>query len=281
MAQQGYYRFRDEWNKHRQECEQSADRFRLDFRRSGMSSIDQFLEHNPEWMEHGKFAIARVLVPIQDQHLYGGNAASHWHGWVFEQLLRQADRLDDEQVSFVTFNYDRLLHCGLYSMAKYGLNKGDEEIQRILQKFPIHHVYGFLNVEYFNHVDRVPPAPGELSEPAQQDRIAFAARSIQVVPEGRNDASRYEKCRSLLASADIVIFVGFGFDRVNLDRIGALGIATQRTMVLANCFGLEQSELRRVETLLSGGASVMLGQPGADCLRFLRSHIAHWIEDLS
>lgn len=256
-----------------------AEAFRVAFLRSGMSSIDRFLESNSNWVEHGKCAIASVLVPLQDKQLEAKTTASNWHSWLFERLLRQRAAINEGRIGFITFNYDRLVHCGLYSMLRHGLQQSDDGTRATMAKIPIEHVYGYLDVDCDSLLEN-----GDIERNDDEifinERYQRAAQSIHLIPETRvSGTDVYTRCQSMINKASVVVFLGFGFDRVNLERIGALEIARSKR-VYANCFGLEAAERRLVGQLLTNSSALSLGDSNHDSLRFMKANLADWIESI-
>ncbi len=78
--------------------------------KSGLSSVDLFLEHRPEFMEIGKRTMGALLIEgemPQSLHIEGED---RWYKRVWNQIAEAVRRgMKEDQVSFVTFNYDRSL----------------------------------------------------------------------------------------------------------------------------------------------------------------------------
>ena len=108
------------WRSHLAKLEfdqKQVDAFRRDFLESGQPSVDLFVEHRPEYERLGKAAIALGLIPRENHswvfpppdtdapHDHNDN----WYQYIFEKMNAPFDQFGENQVSFVTFNYDRSL----------------------------------------------------------------------------------------------------------------------------------------------------------------------------
>ena len=93
---------------------------------SGRLSVDAFLEGRPKFTELGKSAIARALVPEEIQvHLFVEE--DNWYLNVWNLIAdRGLEGIQQNRLSFLTFNYDRSLDQFLFSALQnsYGLSVG-------------------------------------------------------------------------------------------------------------------------------------------------------------
>jgi hypothetical protein len=117
------------------------------FLKSGQSSVDAFLEHRPEFLEVGKLAIAYCLIPREDEErLYQADEkrGGDWYGYLSEKLNATFEEFGNNELSIITFNYDRSLEHFLLNSLHYSHGKKFEECAETLAKIPIIHVYGQL-----------------------------------------------------------------------------------------------------------------------------------------
>jgi hypothetical protein len=83
--------------------------FRQEFYNSGRNSINAFLEHRTELMEVGKAAIAVALINYENPDRVIGFGEDNWLRYMYNQLNTSFDEFGKNQLSFITFNYDRVV----------------------------------------------------------------------------------------------------------------------------------------------------------------------------
>jgi hypothetical protein len=82
-------------------------------KQSGVSSVDAFLEHRPEFIKIGKTAIAEALIPFEDESkLLSSN--SDWYGYLLDKLDAPLDQFHRNWLTILTFNYDRSLEWYMF-----------------------------------------------------------------------------------------------------------------------------------------------------------------------
>ncbi|TAG74566.1 MAG: hypothetical protein EAZ24_10975 [Burkholderiales bacterium] len=209
------------------------------FRYSGMSSIDAFLSRRgrdlvPEstntFEKIGKLGIALALR----QHATFGALFHRWidassdridkdDNWYEYLWARLTDGLPksgiqsfgDNRLTVITFNYDTSLEQYLFTALKNSYGLTDDVALDLLNKIPILHVYGRLA---FDQVDRIPNpllyGVGGLGM-ATKD-----AEQLRVMDENRlSDDALRERCFRYFLEADRIVFLGFSFDSVNINRL--------------------------------------------------------------
>ena len=195
-------------------------------------SIDHALNtrrDRPSVVRVGKVAIADQISlgekgsPLpngftNDRHLIHDCLAGSRHTWLAKLLrLILADRQPEEyvdafdDVSFVVFNYDRCIEQYLfYAMREIG-NLSTQQAQAIIREIPIVHVYGSLGL---------PACLGgqPYTDFGENDAHAVAAMSagIKTYKEGADNGT-LNAVREMVAAAEQVVFLGFGFDPTNVE----------------------------------------------------------------
>jgi len=197
------------------------DSFREALFYSGRQSIDTFLEHNPQFLKVGKMAIASVLVPLEyEQTLF--SSTPNWYKLLFNHLNTRFEEFAENKLSILTYNYDRSLEQFLLTALRNSYQGKKAEYDQCweqLSRIPIVHLHGSLGE--FPH-----SGPDELShlervyEPHLTRRdLNVCAEKIRVISENVSDQPQFQQAHSLLRSADVICFLGFGWDRTNLDRL--------------------------------------------------------------
>ncbi len=191
------------------------------FSKSNNKSIDLFLSRNPDYEELGKQIIAFSIIkneinskdPIKLE-----SDEEDWFSELFELLSNQLtephsyQKFLDNNISFITFNYDRSLEYLLFESLNNSFTKTKaSEIANVLLKIPIIHVYGKLTDlpwENSNHFIGYRGFNLEYS--------TNYAKNIKVIYSSRIEETRIESAKNLIIDANRVFFLGFGFAPENM-----------------------------------------------------------------
>ncbi|HUT37151.1 MAG TPA: hypothetical protein VNE39_26960 [Planctomycetota bacterium] len=178
------------------------------------SSIDDFLESNTDLLHLGKIAIASCLLPREDESEL--LRTKDWYEALFDWWCEEPMKL-----AVITFNYERSFEHWFWLT----LNErfGPECARDIMlindtQRIIIDHVHG--------HFGDLPWRPGDYDKvpyglaPNEDlgERVMEAARQLRLVFEPPSDRALAGD-RPLLILASRVLFLGFGYDQRNLERI--------------------------------------------------------------
>ncbi len=225
----------------------------------GASSIDALLHsfrRDERVVRLGKMAIAaRILLSegnsevarLALNNLVKAQKAAlglrpTWIGRFFSQV--RGDLSPDEaaeafeNVTFVTFNYDRCIEFYLYYALRLICHRSVEEAREIVNSIPIHHVYGSLGVlpeleegdaRAFDNAVAVPFGDTRLN----LDSVAKGLRTFREEGVDRGDGP--DAVHAAIENAEQLVFLGFGFHEQNLRVLGPVrqGVPTFGTMRLA------------------------------------------------
>ncbi len=207
-----------------------AEQFPNVLKRANPLSVDAWLEHNPKYIEVGKVAIVIALLGYEkESDLYPQN---NWYQLLFKRLDGPFEEFQNNKLSIITFNYDRSLEQYLFETFRYThTEKNEKECKEKLNQLRIVHVYGSMGrlegqfesakhllpiVSYGNKLDR--------------NRIILAAKSIHIIPrkqpQGLLDVVQtsisdgFKEAQKLIAGADALYFLGFGYNQTNMERLG-------------------------------------------------------------
>ena len=198
--------------------------FREKFQHSTKITIDQFLALRSEYAAIGKAAIAIELVKFEDRdELF--KKVGNWYSYLSSLA---SESIDHAEVKFciVSFNYDRSLEYYLQGMfnTNYVERIGGEFKSKTIQNYvPIYKVHGSLG-----HIPEfVSESPKrKYSCNVQPKELRLSSEKIMVPYELKesgytDDMTHAQKA---IKNAEKVYFLGFGYDEVNLHRLGlALG----------------------------------------------------------
>ena len=266
-----------------------AGSFMADLSECGDASIDAFLENRKDLVTVGKMAIAQALIPAErmdrlfmldlldhklhrsERRVRDDRFERNWYPYLWKKMRTTFDRLGENKVSFITFNYDRSLEQFLYTVIRknYKIEHPTGEYAQAVAHFPIIHVHGSLG--------RLPWQDGD-GEPRDYvptvtlEAIRQAAASIQIVSETDANTPQFEKARTLIKKAERVVFLGFGYHEENLRKLNMPQIfrsGRRARTIMGSAYGFLSGELKPVSE--STGMRVRnLGEPGDDALLFLR-----------
>jgi hypothetical protein len=172
--------------------------FRTTLALSGHTSIDSFLATHakrPGFTEIGKHAVAWQLLPKEFRHDWSRQAMGQhdWMTFLFQSMLSGClDSVDalvtKNDVSFVTFNYDRCLEDFLCTRIAHTYHLSHTEAWQGAQKLKIVHVYGSLG-EFDPFVIEPQHRRGLSQNVLAHGNVTQAANSIRLMYEDRTDHS--------------------------------------------------------------------------------------------
>jgi hypothetical protein len=118
---------------------------------------------------------------------------------------REEFRHSAQQLSFITFNYDRSLEYFLF----YSLVNayGEEDARDLFKDVTIVHVYGKLGNPDFLDKDGRGYAPS-----ITDGDIEKCISEIKIMPERSEDSVEFKSAHTLISEAQFLYFLGFGYD---------------------------------------------------------------------
>ncbi len=171
-------------------------------------------EELPEWCPNVSGIAREFLNPTINDH---------WYRVLFSQLTDGRIEPDDfkisqNNVSFITFNYDRSLENYLYDAIQRNFESaGPSEGSKEINSIPIIHVYGKLASLEWQNTDSEAFWFAYKKGPASLNLNAFEMRKNIYVMHGKRDNPNVEKSKQLLEQADRVYFLGFGYSKENME----------------------------------------------------------------
>ena len=123
-----------------------VDEFSDALRFSAEWSIDAFLEKRPAFMNIGKAAMAAELIlREQTERIFSMTGVLNWMQYLVGKMQGSSfEAFADNKVTFVTFNYDRVLEHYLCTALENAWGKTQDEVGALLRKMPIIHLHGQL-----------------------------------------------------------------------------------------------------------------------------------------
>lgn len=234
-------------------------------RLSGKLSVDAFLENRSVFLKVGKSAIASLLLPHEAQRdLF--NVTKNWYEYFYNKLIgRIFEEFDTNNISILTFNYERSLEHYLLTALKHSYGKTEKECAAKVQSIPIIHVYGSLG-----SLPGLGENPLEYGADTNPENLRQAAEGIKIINERPTSMEGFEQAQSLLNESEVICFLGFGYDETNLERLGLLPVSKPKE-IYGSVVGLSKLERTGVESML-GSYGINLGGEDEDSLDILRNY---------
>jgi len=193
--------------------------------KSQAPSVDVFLEYRTQFEKIGKVAIASTLIPHEtnERFVSSDKNGEGWYSYLFK-LMIEGGRFENNTLSVITFNYDRSLEAFfLFALCNlYGIK--ETEAEQWLSFIPIVHLHGSLGDKLWKSALDPQRAYQPDLTPAW---VNDAADHIKIVHEKQSE-KEFERATKLLYQAEEVIFLGFGFLQVNIQRLGVKNVAKWR-----------------------------------------------------
>jgi hypothetical protein len=221
-------------------------------------SIDNFLDthrHDPLLVEFGKIAICHAIqvaessssLHVDSNQRYPTidfNALKNtWLEQLFKLLVAQRT-FDDflvalSQITFVSFNYDRCIHQFFYFACTSYFDLGQEAQRKLLSTLKVLYPYGTIG-------QFVASGPNtNFGRVNYHEELVKSSRQIRTFTEGA-ESDLLQEIRAEVASAEIVMFLGFGFLPLNMELLFE-GQRFRPIRVLGTGKGLSKDSITEVE----------------------------------
>jgi len=247
--------------------------FATELRFSMQPSVDAFLEKRPEYMAIGKAALAGSLIPYENLSiLLGRPEKPTWYEYLFNQMGASIDEFKSNQISFVTFNYDRSLEYFLYAALESSYGIGEERVVELLSSISIIHVYGQLGLPHYCLSENGRTYGSKVTPEA----IVKCVTEIKIISALADaETEEFKQAHELIDQAEILCFLGFGYNRTNVSRLQVYKFHGAR--ILGSAYKMGDDEIRRAKHLLepfskATGRPSRLGNADEDAITFIKNH---------
>lgn len=238
--------------------ERMVREFQTSLARSATASIDSFLENQPTYRELGKLGIAEVLVPCEVPDLLWKRTETHLYEYLLQQLQCPVADFVRNRLSVITFNYDRSFDVYLTEALRHRYALAHKDAVELASAIETIHVHGQL---------------GSLNERAYEPSHALtqlAAQGLRIIHEDVTGSAAFVRARQLLRESERLVFLGFGYHPVNLERL-AIQDRSAGYRTFGTAYGLTELEKGRIVQRFGG--RITLGESDHDCVSFLRNRI--------
>jgi hypothetical protein len=199
-----------------------------------LASIDAMLEHRRSLWKAGKMLMASLLFEEEAKAARRTRSFNDdWLSLIFENMRSDAaspEEFASNPVSFVTFNYDRLLEyrfvrglCALYDL-------NDKGAWNALTQIPFLHLHGSLgllpdqNASTAGAIGVVPFGPIDIGVSVVRNALKIAEGTIKIIHDADPEDPVFTEAQKLFAAADRILFFGFGFGKTNVSRLRTASI---------------------------------------------------------
>jgi len=222
--------------------------------RSGQTSIDAFLEHRPEFVIIGKQMIAIALLPYErtdaifDKPWKKGNP--NWYEHFFSMLNTSFGKFGQNELSIITFNYDRSLEHYLHTVLCNSHGISSRSVKNELSNIPIVHVHGQLGHLPWQSREGV-VLFGSAND---KEIIRIAANKIKIIHDDVDDDPEFIEAQKLIRQARHIYFLGFGYNETNLKRLGGPEIfESSNAEILGTGVNLSRTQRRIAAKYMGAG----------------------------
>lgn len=240
---------------------------------SGQRSIDRFLQHRREYSNVGKAMIAFRLMRHESTKTLRTPGTGRWYRYFYSDILAPSgpEDFNNNCLGIITYNYDRSLEKFFFDTLKADFALSDDKASKAAQSIPIVHVHGSFgdlpgmgdNVRHYN---------------TDFSGIDSAMNRLHVVSDDIEASGVIDSYGRLLEGASHIVFLGFGYDSVNIKRL-RLNVYSPNARVYGTAFGMEYSEMNLIQKNYFGGKGPSLewDHDRVDCLNFLRKNRQYFV----
>jgi hypothetical protein len=254
-----------------------------DFYYSSTPSIDLFLARNPDYLQLGKQAIIMSILSFEHKSAFRERIkekGKDWYSFIFQRMtetnITKNDYkiADQNEIVFITFNYDRSLEQFLYDSLKSSFSSIDHKsIIDEINKIRILHIYGVIEqldwqadkngVKYGEDFINV-----DCNKLSENLKIIFDERNALIIKQAQEEISL----------ADGVFFLGFGYLRENIKRLELNEILKNKEHVYGTALGFQKREIIKqcAETLNNESLIHCISELDGlkdDCLNLLKKYL--------
>ncbi|MBN1274262.1 MAG: SIR2 family protein [Candidatus Aminicenantes bacterium] len=238
------------WNKFNKSVEiasmKKIENFGKDLHISGLYSVDAFLEKRPEFIKIGKFDIALHLIQQEKGVPAYLDLSDSWYHYIWNKLVSGSsfETFNENNLSIVTFNYDRCLEYFFMRAMKSTFNKKIEDCALLLKEIPIIHVYGKLGDLTWEDSGIGYKRKYEVTN--EPEEIIKSSQHIEIITDQDDNIPSFLQAFKILNQAEKIIFLGFGYHDVNLGRLKIKAVNCND--IVGSGYGLYKKEMINIRS---------------------------------
>jgi hypothetical protein len=233
--------------------------FALQLKESMHLSVDAFLFEHHEFIEIGKLSIAANLIRCERKDdlmstASEGESRRKWYAYLLS-LMGNREEFKSNNLSIITFNYDRSLEYFLYYTLKPRFNLSEQERIEHINSIQIVHVYGQLGQLHFTNENGRDYASllnyGDLKKGAEGTSLIHEKNNEEINSENLKAVHR------IIGESELLVFLGFGYLEENIRRL-KLKEYYKPDRIVGTFFGMEDGEVSRAKNLIKEYSNIGL-----------------------
>lgn len=248
-------------------------------------TLDKYINLHPNDKIDGLKALSIEILTDESNSLIPGHSRidGDWYKYLFTKMISGLNTFEEikngfhNNLSFITFNYDRSLENYLFTNL-YNVLKSDDikpfDIAQIIESIPFVHVYGKPGyLEWETNADIKKTIPYGKFDWRIYKQIENVIDMIQLIYDERKNSDQINKAKSFISDSKRVLFCGFGYDPQNLEILGFPNII-QDQQVFGTALKNTTNEISHIKNLISNMfTSKNVSILDLDCLTILREHL--------
>jgi hypothetical protein len=253
----------------------------------GADSLDEFAGRRTEFKGYCKLLMAYRIGECEQLIRIRSETGSD-RDWMSLFIRRMIEGLKFEDIkkarlAVVTFNFDRCFEETLLLRLSALLRQREESESAARERighamteweWPFVHVHGSLGPH---------PRRSSNGRPYERTTDALAVKSaadrIILLDDAQNDSQEFRTARQLIGEAQVVLFLGFGFHRLNCERVLPQSWGVRHPAIFCTTKGLSNGRIEKASGYFHpGGVGPAAHLVDADC-RSLLTQIEHVFSD--
>ena len=235
-----------------------AEKFTSVLKKATGLSIDQFLQINKSHLSEGKIAILFYMMRAERNSIFRkGN--EDWYTYLFKKMMTKClkesspEYFAKNQVSFITFNYDRSLEYFLADSFVNNFSDLRREVKLLdfVNQIPIHHVYGSLGKLPWQNKSSKEDVLDYGSSDEHYLLKDSTQKCIKLIDE-RDEANK-KIIQETISKAERIYFLGFRYLQENLEALGLPNSLSphHKTNIYGTTLGLQPQRRNEVISFLT------------------------------
>jgi hypothetical protein len=245
-------------------------------------SIDNVLEFRDDLDHLARLYIASRILRAENTARGFFSGHRDWLAYLFQRMddgCRSVEDFEANPVTFVTYNYDRVIERRIASGLRARYRATDEQLEAFWQKHPVIHLHG--SVGSLRHgKDFVPFGARDLeeqqfAESCDRRMLERSSNGIKIVHQADGKTPEFDAARTALNQAERIMFLGFSFGTANVDRMH-FSCINDRAYVICSRYHMTDGEVnvQIMQPFAQAGRSrPLVCKEDEDCLAALRSQV--------
>jgi len=237
--------------------------FRDHFEKSGDISIDLFLSKFHQHSEVGIIAILYFILTSETQsqfldRLYFNykdqknlEIIDDWMWYLYSRLTRNLNvvethqEIDFNNISFITFNYDRSLEHFFFERLSNGFNYNiiGGSASDIIKTLAIEHVYGQTALLPWQAGDTPKLEYGKYN--VDQINLEHFTKNVSLI--GQRTLENKTEIHKILKEARQIFFLGFSYDESNIKALDIPNVLSRGQRVYGTAVGFLDEEIEEIK----------------------------------